>query len=205
MPEAFTAANVTGVLTLLEAVRRHLCMISRLRLDARLFAPAPPRTPHTIGRPRRDGGDDPGVGAGVDDRGLVGAGEVGEDPDREGLVAGAGGEGGDDDLVEGESEGEQGAGQEGRAEGGEGDQAEGLGAVGAEFTTPSADTAPPTTESAVTCARMSAAKSSWTGTAMRGRCPVTPSRRGLRNIAASLMHEGPTAAEHRRRRLKRDR
>jgi hypothetical protein len=30
-------------------------MISRLRLDARLFAPAPPRTAHTIGRPRRVG------------------------------------------------------------------------------------------------------------------------------------------------------
>ena len=40
-----------AALDLLEAVRRHLCMISRLRLDARLFAPAPPRTAHTIGRP----------------------------------------------------------------------------------------------------------------------------------------------------------
>jgi len=67
----------------------------------------------------------------VDDGGLVGAGEVGEDPEGEGLVAGSGGEGGDDDLVEGESEGEEGAGQQGRAQGGEGDQAEGLGAVGA--------------------------------------------------------------------------
>src|SRR3712207_3775371 len=44
-----------AALDLLEAVRRHLCMISRLRLDARLIAPAPPRTPHTIGRPRRVG------------------------------------------------------------------------------------------------------------------------------------------------------
>ncbi len=44
-----------AALDLLEAVRRHLCMISRLRLDARLFAPAPPRTAHTIGRPRRVG------------------------------------------------------------------------------------------------------------------------------------------------------
>ena len=31
-----------AALDLLDAVRRHVCMISRLRLDARLFAPAAP-------------------------------------------------------------------------------------------------------------------------------------------------------------------
>ncbi len=36
----------------LEAVRHHLILITRLRLDARLFEPAPPRRPGTIGRPR---------------------------------------------------------------------------------------------------------------------------------------------------------
>lgn len=47
-----------------------------------------------------DGGDD------VDDRGLLGAGHVGEDPDRKGLDTGPGGEGRHDDLVEGQGEGE---------------------------------------------------------------------------------------------------
>ena len=41
-----------AVLGLLDAVRRRVCMVTRLRLDARLFAPPPPRTPRTIGRPR---------------------------------------------------------------------------------------------------------------------------------------------------------
>jgi hypothetical protein len=52
----------------------------------------------------------------VDDRQLVGAEEVAEDPDGEGFFAGADREGGDDDLVEGEGEGEQGAGGESGAE-----------------------------------------------------------------------------------------
>ncbi len=39
----------------LEAVRHHLILITRLRLDARLFEPAPPRRPGTIGRPRVSG------------------------------------------------------------------------------------------------------------------------------------------------------
>src|SRR3712207_5220767 len=41
-----------AVLELLGAARRRLCVVTRLRLDARLFAPPPPRTPRTIGRPR---------------------------------------------------------------------------------------------------------------------------------------------------------
>ena len=47
----------------------------------------------------------------VDDRQLAGPEEVVEDPDRQRLVAGAEREAGDDDLVEGEREGEQGAGR----------------------------------------------------------------------------------------------
>jgi hypothetical protein len=44
-----------AALDLLDAVRRHVCMISRLRLDARLFAPAASRRPQAVGRPRRTG------------------------------------------------------------------------------------------------------------------------------------------------------
>jgi hypothetical protein len=41
-----------AAIELLNAVRRWVCMITRLRLDARLFDPPPPRRPGTIGRPR---------------------------------------------------------------------------------------------------------------------------------------------------------
>ena len=41
-----------AALELLDAVRRRVALVTRLRLDARLFAPPPPRTPRTIGRPR---------------------------------------------------------------------------------------------------------------------------------------------------------
>jgi hypothetical protein len=41
-----------AALELLGAVRRRVVVVTRLRLDARLFAPPPPRTPRTIGRPR---------------------------------------------------------------------------------------------------------------------------------------------------------
>src|SRR4051794_28147057 len=44
-----------AAIELLRAVGRHLCMISRLRLDAGLYAPAPPRKPGTLGRPRVKG------------------------------------------------------------------------------------------------------------------------------------------------------
>lgn len=44
-----------SAIELLNAVRTRLCLISRLRLDARLFAPAPPRKAGTMGRPRRTG------------------------------------------------------------------------------------------------------------------------------------------------------
>ena len=41
-----------AALELLEAVRSVATMVTRLRLDARLFAPPPPRRPHQKGRPR---------------------------------------------------------------------------------------------------------------------------------------------------------
>jgi hypothetical protein len=44
-----------SAIELLRDVGRHLCMISRLRLDAGLYAPAPPRQPGTRGRPRVKG------------------------------------------------------------------------------------------------------------------------------------------------------
>jgi hypothetical protein len=44
-----------SAIELLRDVSRHLCMISRLRLDAGLYEPAPPRKPGTLGRPRVKG------------------------------------------------------------------------------------------------------------------------------------------------------
>lgn len=44
-----------SAIDLLAGVRRHLCGVTRIRLDARLFAPAPPRDPRRIGRPPRTG------------------------------------------------------------------------------------------------------------------------------------------------------
>src|ERR687883_1518766 len=44
-----------SAIELLRDVGRHLCMISRLRLDAGLYEPPPPRKPGTIGRPRVKG------------------------------------------------------------------------------------------------------------------------------------------------------
>lgn len=41
-----------AAIDLLNAVRRHVCMITRLRLDARLFDPPGRRRPGTVGRPR---------------------------------------------------------------------------------------------------------------------------------------------------------
>ena len=42
-----------SAIDLLDAVRERVCVVTRLRLDARLFAPAQPRKAGTIGRPRR--------------------------------------------------------------------------------------------------------------------------------------------------------
>jgi DDE superfamily endonuclease len=49
------ADSTYAAIDLLNAVRRRVCVIARLRLDARLFAPPPPRRPGTIGRPRVTG------------------------------------------------------------------------------------------------------------------------------------------------------
>lgn len=48
-----------AALELLHAVRRRVCVVTRLRLDARLFDPPPLRTPRTIGRPRVVGARQP--------------------------------------------------------------------------------------------------------------------------------------------------
>jgi hypothetical protein len=48
-----------AALDLLHAVRGRVCIVARLRLDARLFDPPPPRTPRTIGRPRVVGARQP--------------------------------------------------------------------------------------------------------------------------------------------------
>ena len=44
-----------AVLDLLDAVHRHVTVVTRLRLDAALFEPAPPRRPGIVGRPRKRG------------------------------------------------------------------------------------------------------------------------------------------------------
>jgi hypothetical protein len=47
--------NAYAALEWLDAVRRHVTAITRLRLDAALYEPAPPRPPGTRGRPRKKG------------------------------------------------------------------------------------------------------------------------------------------------------
>ena len=44
-----------AALDLIAALRRHVCLVTRLRIDACLFAPAPPRRPGQMGRPRLKG------------------------------------------------------------------------------------------------------------------------------------------------------
>jgi len=44
-----------SALDLIAAVRRLVCLVTRLRLDANLFAPAPPRRPGQLGRPPKKG------------------------------------------------------------------------------------------------------------------------------------------------------
>lgn len=56
-----------SAIELLRDVGRHLCMISRLRLDAGLYEPAPPRPPGTIGRPPVKGGRLPSLKARLTD------------------------------------------------------------------------------------------------------------------------------------------
>jgi hypothetical protein len=52
-----------AAIELLQAVRAHLTLVSRLRLDARLFDPPPPRRRGQLGRPRRSGARQPGLRA----------------------------------------------------------------------------------------------------------------------------------------------
>lgn len=47
--------NAYASLEWLDRVRRHAAVITRLRLDAALYEPAPPRRPGTMGRPRKRG------------------------------------------------------------------------------------------------------------------------------------------------------
>lgn len=47
--------NTYAALEWLDSVRRHATLITRLRLDAALYEPAPPRSPGTMGRPRKKG------------------------------------------------------------------------------------------------------------------------------------------------------
>jgi hypothetical protein len=44
-----------AALDLIAAIRPHACLVTRLRLDASLFEPAPPRPPGQRGRPRKKG------------------------------------------------------------------------------------------------------------------------------------------------------
>lgn len=55
-------ASFSGV-GLIAALRRHVCLVTRLRIDASLFAPAPPRRPGQMGRPRLKGQRLPGLKA----------------------------------------------------------------------------------------------------------------------------------------------
>ena len=52
---AVVADSSFAALDLIAAVRRHVCLITRLRLDASLFEPAPARQPGQRGRPRLKG------------------------------------------------------------------------------------------------------------------------------------------------------
>jgi hypothetical protein len=51
----FVADSSFSAIELIAAVRRYVCFITRLRLDANLFAPAPKRRSGTLGRPPKKG------------------------------------------------------------------------------------------------------------------------------------------------------
>ena len=54
-PVIAVADSSDAAIELLRDLRPHLTVVTRLRLDARLFDPAPPRPPGTMGRPRVSG------------------------------------------------------------------------------------------------------------------------------------------------------
>ena len=58
-PIVVVADSSFAALELLDAARHKLCMITRLRLDAALYDPAPERAPGRPGRPRRKGARQP--------------------------------------------------------------------------------------------------------------------------------------------------
>jgi DDE superfamily endonuclease len=62
----------SAALELLAAIRSYATLVTRLRLDARLFAPAPLRSPHQQGRPRLVGERLPTLTALVADPQMVG-------------------------------------------------------------------------------------------------------------------------------------
>ena len=61
------ADQAFAALAFLDAVRQQVAVITRLRLDAALFEPAPPRVPGTVGRPRCKGARLPTLQARLDD------------------------------------------------------------------------------------------------------------------------------------------
>jgi hypothetical protein len=67
----FVGDSGFAVLDLLAAVRRRCTVVSRLRLDANLYAPPPARGPHTLGRPASKGGPLPKLKTLADDRTTV--------------------------------------------------------------------------------------------------------------------------------------
>jgi hypothetical protein len=56
-----------AALDLIEALRRHVCLVTRLRIDASPFAPAPPRYAGQMGRPRLKGRQLPAFKAVLED------------------------------------------------------------------------------------------------------------------------------------------
>jgi hypothetical protein len=54
-PVIVVADSSFSALELIEAVRRHVTLVTRLRLDAALYAPAPERDPNRRGRPAKKG------------------------------------------------------------------------------------------------------------------------------------------------------
>jgi len=56
-----------SVIELLRVVGRYLCMVTRLRLDAGLYEPAPARKPGTVGRPRVKGARLPSLAERIED------------------------------------------------------------------------------------------------------------------------------------------
>lgn len=65
-PLIFVGDSSFAAIELIAAVRQHVCLITRLRLDANLFKPAPKRRPGQRGRPRLKGRQLPKLSAVLD-------------------------------------------------------------------------------------------------------------------------------------------